>query len=82
MKLDKMWTDKIPTDKVADGHRRNSSMTTINSVNRPRHSADSARLAGSAERLSLLTESIVVIDDTSLDREKCIHEEQQQLLQT
>ena len=40
-------------------------MTTINSGNRLRRSADSARLAGSAERLSLLTEFIVVIDESS-----------------
>ena len=41
-------------------------MTTINSVNRLRRSADPARRAESAERLSLLTEFIVVIDESSL----------------
>ena len=44
-----------------------SSMTTINSVNSLRRSADSARLAGSAEHLSLLTEFIVVIDELRLN---------------
>ena len=39
-------------------------MTTINSVNRLRCSAGSVRRAESAERLSLLTEFIVVIDES------------------
>ena len=38
-------------------------MTTMNSVNRLRRSANSARLAYPAERLSRLTEFIVVIDE-------------------
>ena len=41
-------------------------MKIINSVNRLRHSAGSARRAELAERLSLLTEFIVVIDELRL----------------
>ena len=47
--------------------RQDSSMTTINSVNRLRRSADPARCAELAERLSLLTEFIVVIDELRTD---------------
>ena len=43
-----------------------SSMTTINSVNRLRRSAELARCAESAEHLTLLTEFIVVIDELRL----------------
>ena len=45
--------------------RLNSPRTTINSVNRLRRSANSPRLAKSAERLSILTEFFVVIDELS-----------------
>ena len=50
--------------------RQDSSMTTIISVNRLKRSADAAKRTDSAERLSLLTKFIVVIDELHLKLNK------------